>query len=437
MRFFRTIILAACVHCLALAQESATNIVVLTPRLINELAEEARTNNAALWASRARVTAARENVKAIPLWRDPTVMAGGMVSDQEMRAEQGDIIYGVEQMLPVFGKEQAARAAARTEIAIEEADLEYQFQTLRKSLAQALFNAAMADDLLVLSQHDLAWLDTMVVAVEHRYQAGDASQVDLLRIQNERSRRLEQFRSDENMRHSAYVTVNRLLNRNLVSAWARMELPSIPGPVPFTDHLLALASKFDPKLRSMHKQVAKAEAMLNSSRREQRPDLSAAVEGRNYSRTGEGRSAEIVLKMSLPWLNRDKYRAAVRRDEARLKELENQIEDYAHDLRAEVHHLTARIDNARREALAYRDQIIPRSELALRSAEAAWQSSRDAFRDVLEARRMLIEARTMYVRAVADLYAGMSELILCCGVGDLEALEMLGKQDHAETSPQP
>ena len=90
----------------------------------------------------------------------------------------------------------------------------------------------------------------------------------------------------------------------------------------------------------------------------------------------------------------------------------------------------AMIDNARREALLYRDEIIPRSEQALRSAEAAWQASRDAFRDVLDARRMLIEARTMYFKAVSEQYSAISELILCCGIADLEALEMLAKGEN-------
>ena len=99
--------------------------------------------------------------------------------------------------------------------------------------------------------------------------------------------------------------------------------------------------------------------------------------------------------------------------------------------------MTARVDAARRDAFLYRDQIIPRSEQALRSAEAAWQASRDAFRDVLESRRMLIEARMMYVRAVAEAYNAMSELILCCGIADFEALEMLGKQDQDQLNDPP
>jgi outer membrane protein TolC len=217
-----------------------------------------------------------------------------------------------------------------------------------------------------------------------------------------------------------------------MAGWERMQLPPISGPVPFTDRLLGYASKFDPKLRMMQKQIEKAQATVEASRKGRRPDLNAAVEGRSYSGNGHERSAEVVLKMTLPWFNNDKYRAAVRRDEAKVKEIDNQIEDYVQGLRAEIHHLTARIDGSRRDALLYRDQIIPRSEQALHSAQSAWQASRDAFRDVLEARRMLIDARMMYVRAVADQYSAMSELILCCGIADLEALEMLGKQDHPE-----
>ena len=97
-----------------------------------------------------------------------------------------------------------------------------------------------------------------------------------------------------------------------------------------------------------------------------------------------------------------------------------------------MHHLTSMIDNARREALVYRDEIIPRSERALSSAQIAWQSSKDAFRDVLDSRRMLLEARTMYFKAVADQYKAISELVLCCGVGDLEALEMIDTETNAD-----
>lgn len=435
MKISKVLIFVAYAQFSVFAQENGTSRIVLTPELFNELAEEARSNNAALWAARSRVTAAQENVRTIPLWRDPEVMIGGMGAETMMRMEDGDIMYGVEQMLPVFGKEKAARNAARAKIPVVEADLEYQFQTLRKNLADTLFKAVLADELLVLSDQDLLWLETITSAVEQRYSVGDATQMDVLRVQNERSRRAEQIRNDENTREAAYAAVNRLLNRNVIAGWARMELPELAGPVPLTTRLLSFAEKFEPKLQMMREQRAQADAMVELSRKERRPDLSAGVEARQYSRTGEGRSAAVVLKMTVPWFNRNKYDAGIRRDEARVKEIDYRIEDMIYELRTEVHHLVARIDNARREALLYRDEIIPRSEQALRSAESAWQASRDAFRDVLDGRRMLLDARTMYFKAVAEQYMALSELILCCGIGDLEALEMLTKSAAAKETP--
>jgi hypothetical protein len=98
-----------------------------------------------------------------------------------------------------------------------------------------------------------------------------------------------------------------------------------------------------------------------------------------------------------------------------------------------VHQLTVKIDAARREAVLYRDQIIPRSQSALDSARSGWEANCNTFRDVLDARRMLLEGRLMQARAVAEQYQMLSELVLCCGLGDMEALQMIGAQP--EVSP--
>ena len=124
----------------------------------------------------------------------------------------------------------------------------------------------------------------------------------------------------------------------------------------------------------------------------------------------------------------------VQRDEAKLKAAELDLVDYELSVREEVHQLTVKIDAARREAVLYRDQIIPRSQSALASARSGWEANRNSFRDVLDARRMLLEGRLMQARAVAEQYQMLSELVLCCGLGDMEALQMIGAQP--EVSPQ-
>ena len=424
-----SLILLVCAH-VGVAAQAATGPTVVTPELISELSAEAETNNASLWAARSQIEAVEWNARSIPRWRDPEVMVGGMAADRMMREEDGDIFYGVEQMLPIFGKEKAARSAAQAEVPVAEAELDLRFQTLRKSIAQTLYQAALADELLALAQEDVLWIEALEKTVEQRYEAGRATQTEWLTVQNQRTKAAQLLNVARNDREVAYATLNRLLNRNLHSTWLAHRLPELFPPIYYSEKLLAYAMKFEPKLKRMAKEKESAEAMAALTRKERLPDLGVGVEASHYSRTGEGRSASVLLKMNLPWVNRDKYNAAIRRDEARVRELEYEIEDELYAVQVDVHHMISMIDNARREALVYRDEIIPRSERALASARASWEGGRDAFRDVLESRRMLLEARTMYLKALAEQYQGISELVLCCGIGDLEALEMLINDDE-------
>ena len=77
--------------------------------------------------------------------------------------------------------------------------------------------------------------------------------------------------------------------------------------------------------------------------------------------------------------------------------------------------------------MLYRDEILPRSQQALESAHANWLANRGMSFDVMEARRMSLEAQLMYARAISEQYQMLSELVLCCGLGDLEALESISK----------
>lgn len=414
------------------AAEVATNAVVLTPSLVNQFAEEMRTNHPALTAADARTNAAAASLAAVRTWEDPTLKLGGMAAEEMMRMEDGDIAYGAEQKLPLWGKPALARRVARAELAVEIAGSEMQFQQLRSDLAKALFRTALAERIVAVGEQDLAYIETLAGTTEASYGVGGATQVELLQIQNERAKRVDLLKTDRARLTHEHVALNRFLNRNFSSAWPTLELPPVAGPVFYSERLVQLAVNNEPKLRMMREQIKQAEAMVVSTRRMRLPEVMVGAESRNYSGDGEWRQAEFMVSFNLPLFNRGKYRADIRRDEAKLKAAEADAADYSLGLREEIHSLTVQIDAARREALLYRDEIIPRSETALESARAAWTGGRGMFRDVLEARRMLLDARLMFARAVAEQYQMMSELVLCCGLGDLEALQMIGAMPEAE-----
>jgi outer membrane protein TolC len=179
--------------------------------------------------------------------------------------------------------------------------------------------------------------------------------------------------------------------------------------------------------------------MTQLARRQRLPEVSLGFEGRNYTGDGSTRQDTVMLSFTLPWANSSKYRSDLRRDEAKLKATEFDAADYSQAVREEVHMLTVKIDAARREALLYRDQIIPRGEQALASTHALLESGGGIVRDLLDARRMLLDGRLLYARAVSEQYQMLSELVLCCGLGDLEALQMLSRQaqDPGTVEPKP
>lgn len=405
-----------------------TNAVQITPAFVNALAEEARTNNPSLRAAVARAEAAAANIVTVPTWEDPTVRLGVMGAETSMRREDGDLLYGVEQKLPLWGKPQAARRMAQAGARVAQTEAARNFQEFRRDLAKTLFQTALARRVVDLREEDLRWLENLLRASELRLQTGGASQAEVLRLQNERDRISDQLQTDAQLLGQQEFKLNRLLNRNPESPWSALQLPDIARPVVFGDRLVDLTLKYSPELQERRDEVGEAETAVDAARRQKLPDLSLGAEARNYSGNGDFRQSMVTLSVNVPWGNRKRYDAAVRRESQRLESKRLSAADATLALRNEVHELTVMIDAARRQALLYRDTIVPRSRAALESARLAWEAGQGQFRDVLDTRRMLVDASQMQARAVAEQWQALADLILCCGLGDLEALEMIGDQ---------
>jgi outer membrane protein TolC len=348
---------------------------------------------------------------------------GVMGADTEFRADDGDLLLGVEQKLPLFGKPQAARKVARTELSAQWAETDYRVQQLRREIIAQLVKLSLAQRLAELSRLDLTWLDTMVTTMEEKYRNGMASQFELLQIQNERARRTTALRTQENNADYESVALNRVISRPLSNAWPKVVLPPAAEPLPPTPELLEHAIANAPKLRVMHRMAAVADAMAEATKKERLPGFAVGAETRNYSRDAEFRQSMFTLSFNIPWGNRDKYRSDYLRDKAKAEAVKLDVASEELALRDEISRLAVQIDAARREALLYQSDVIPRSEQALASAHSTWLANRGMFRDVLDARRMLIEAQTMQARAVTEQHSMLAELVLHCGLSHVETLE--------------
>lgn len=114
---------------------------LLDAEFLDSLRAEVRTNHQSVAAAQARVLAAESGVRAVRLWEDPMAGLGFMAADREMRMDDGDIMFGVEQMLPRRKLYEARKARAGAERAIFEAETRTAALTLETLVAKSKLNA--------------------------------------------------------------------------------------------------------------------------------------------------------------------------------------------------------------------------------------------------------------------------------------------------------
>lgn len=409
----------------ALKGASQAAPVRLTPAVLQDFSEEMRTNHPGLRSFYARIDAAEANVRSVRVWEDPQVMAGGIAGKGMMREEDGDLIVGVEQKLPLFGKWQAQRALAQRQHKGKELEADYQFQMLRLELTRQLFKTALAEHLLHIGSEDLSWLTSVTRVAEERYGTGTGSQVEVLRMQTERSKRARQFTNDSSFLSQEVRVLNRLLNRPLDTQWPSLELPDLGPPVVYNQRVRNLVLKFEARLKLTRQRTEEAEAAVMVARRQRRPDVMLAVEERRYSGTSGFREGMVSVRFNLPWVNERRYKADEERERHLLRATELEMADYELFVPLEAQRVITMAEAARSEAVLYREEIIPRSEMTLRNIQETWSAGRGNLFELLDARRILLESRSAYSRAVAQQYQALIELVLCCGLADLGSLEML------------
>ena len=418
--------------------QSTSERIEITPELIDRLVVEAQGRNPALQAAGARAEAATAAVAAVRTWDDPTASFGLWAPSSRgfQSSEEGNLIYGLEQRLPLYGRPDLARKVAAADASREQLAAGYEAQKVRRDLQVALDDLALAGRQSEIAQQDLAWLDATLAAVDHRYRVGQASQVDWLKIQTARAMAEDDLKTRQLDRDHGAFAVNRLLNRDLHATWPEVALPSLQPPVYYTSQLVNAALAAAPQLKVMRQESVSAQAVADLTQRQRLPDVSVGVEARQYSGDGGLREGTLTLSFSVPWLNRGRYDNDLLRDRQRKRASEFAATDYALSVREELHHHIVGLDAAHRGAVLYRDQLVPLAQQTLASAQAAWEHNLGTFQDIIEAHRMLLADDLALARALTDQGKLFAEIAFFTGSRDAVSLVALAGDpppDHDDT----
>lgn len=401
----------------------------ITPDVAARLLAEAQSHSHAIAAAGARAEAASQAAEAVRVWEDPVFSLGiwkpgvnGFTSSQ-----MGNVIYGIEQKLPTFGRPDLMRGVAQAEASRERLGVGLETQKLRRDIRAALIALALADARIGYAVQSLGWLEDEAAAVDARYRVGKSREVDWLRAQTAKVQAADLLTTLRAMREDQEIDMNRLLNRDLHGSWPIVALPAVADPVPFDERLVSAALEFEPNLRILRQESVQQGAAAKLTRRQRLPEIGLGLEARQYSGDGSIREGTLTVDLSLPWINRRGYDADLRRDHARIRAAEEETLESEQAVREAVHHDTVDLDAARRQALLYRDQIIPLTEQTLASARAAWENDLGTFQDVLEAHQMLVANQQALAEATSEQARRLADLTLLTGIDTLAPDENASK----------
>ena len=388
-----------------LALESQT----IDENFLSHLRAEATRTHPAAVAANQRAAATGHEVRAVRLWDDPMVGFGFMAADKMMRADEGDLLLGIEQVLPKPGMFDAQRGKAA---AMHRAEVENARNSALAAGAEAARNAielALADESITLQQTQINWLSAMTENARQMAAGPMGSSIDALRMETERAKEQQMLDAAVRTRGGFARKLNLTLGRPLDAPWPALKLPASPPPVPVALTEIARIPHASPKVRAMREMAGAAVAETRMADRERLPEFSIGIDARYYS-GGDLRSTMVGVKLSLPWFNDHSYQEKIAAAKNRELAAGRDVETMRREVATEVLSSSTEAANAAAQARAFSGEVHDKALAARQAIENAWISSKAPLTDLLDSSRMLFSIRLEQRRFIAMELAALEQL---------------------------
>jgi outer membrane protein TolC len=374
------------------------------PVSLADLLREAAAKNPDAEAARLRWEASQLAVSAAKAWDDPMLTLQSMnATGSGMPASQtGDFGYGLTQRVPFFGKKALTATVAEREAARAYEDYAGKLLDVAAVVKSACYDLYLVQKTIVFVSENLRLLEQTARAALARYAAGKAPQGDALRAQIEVRKQTAALVTLERQRDDRVTTLNRLLGRKPGAPLGRV--PDFePRRVALDEPALwGLALEHRPAIRAAKHGVGRANAAIELAKRQRLPDIEVGLSVNQFSGDGNVRAANVQFGIPLPWWNRDKYNADIKREQASRSAAEQELAGLRNATMEEIHHLVTEAEAARRLIQLYRNGVLAQARLAVEASRAGYETGQTDFLSLLDSQRTLLNTHLDLHRALAD-----------------------------------
>lgn len=346
----------------------------------------------------------------LPPTGDMTETAAGMM----------DASVGLTQKIPFPGKLTVKGRMAEQEVLMAFAMLaDVRIKTVT-DVARAYYDYYLATVSIEITRESQNLLRHIHEVASARYRAGAATQQDVLRAEVELYSLTNDLITLEQQQATAQAKLNTLMNRSVDAALSPVrpfDLAEVDWKLP---EAMERAVAFNPQLARLREQVDRDLEAIRLARLEYYPDLRF---GFAYSFIGGGISPvatgddnwSLPLVLNLPiWWQR--LRAGVLEANARTLSSVEQFEELRNLVSFGLQDTLVKIDTQYRQALLFRDLIVPRARQAVEVSTAAYQAGEVEFTALIENWDNWLEFSLAYYNALARLEQRFADLQQLVGI---------------------
>jgi outer membrane protein, heavy metal efflux system len=379
---------------------------------LSEVVASVLENNPIIQSSQAKWRASVQRVPQAAAWEDPklgfSTVFGRFVSVAPNSFTDQSV--GIEQMIPVSGKNRSkGRAAAAEALESFEEARRQQLDVVAKAKS-SYYQLASLYQLLDLNKADEQSLLQSRDATQAKFEVGTQTQADLLLADNERQKVVEARRDLEQKISNEQSNLNVLMNRDPFAPLGRPGALPEQSTMPSPERLRQVLLTNRPEIRGAQAMVTSAQAKLELAKREWIPDPTVSFEGQRYNDSQAVSQVGGGVSISLPWLNGKKYRAE--EDEARsgVDAAESELISAQTEALGLLRNQEQKIETLHHHIELYRGNLLPTARQTVTSYQADYETDKTTLLMLLSAQRSLFDLETMYAQHLADYQTALAEL---------------------------
>lgn len=401
------------IFCFGFVLITSEIICAQTEVSLDSLLAEALRNNPQLRASHTRIRSMQTRIAQVQAWDDPQVgveFYATPVTSINPFKDGMETDYSIQQMIPFPGKKSLMGDVARTNVRMVEqsaATIERRLIARVKSTYAMIYSAQQRIDVNTENQR---LLSQIIESARAKYSVGIATQgdvlkaqVELAKLQNDRSTHEQELRTAEAMMNSLRAVASTTPIGRVMDITPQQYRGTI-------EDLFRRALDARPELQGMKYEIEMNKAELAVSERERLPDF--MIRGMYKQMVGGTDLWAAMLGINIPiapWAS-DKYSGKIEENKLNIKASEQSLADMQNMVQFEVREAWTKVQSRWEQIDRYRTIILPQAEQTLQSTLASYQTDKADFLSLLDSYRMLQMFKMEYYMLVGEYYSNLAIL---------------------------